>query len=70
MTTVHAPLVGDLAVVRRRSPKVQHITGPGATLCGLWSRTKLTLPGPRQASELPLCTLCQEARRGIARYGR
>jgi sorbitol-specific phosphotransferase system component IIBC len=62
MPTVHTPMIGDLAVARVLSPKVVHITGPGATLCGLWALSKLTLPGAVRAQTLPLCHACQRAR--------
>jgi hypothetical protein len=53
---------GDLAVARVRHPKVLHITGQRATLCGLWAQYKLALPGATRAQQLPLCHTCQRIR--------
>ena len=59
MSTVHAPMIGDLCVARVRQPKVRHITAATGTLCGLWALSKLTLPGTRQTQELSLCNTCR-----------
>jgi hypothetical protein len=59
MSTVHAPMIGDLCVARVLRPKVIHITGPKATLCGIWALSKLSLPNARQAEALSLCSICR-----------
>jgi hypothetical protein len=65
-TTAHPPAVGEFAVARRHHPAAQHITGETASLCGMWDRRKLTVPGPTSRwAELPLCKSCQRAKEGM-----